>query len=86
MMVLSPGYTTSIQSIQVSLLRLLGGLLLEVDRIEVLHQVWDVVVVIIPGGWPLLILLDGLVGLGQLTQRSQRVGTKLVEDTRNKLG
>lgn len=82
-MVLSPGYTTSVQFIQVSLLHL-SGLSLEVDSIEVLHQVWDVVIVIIPGGWPLLILLDGLVGFGQLTQRSQRIGTELVEDTRNK--
>lgn len=86
MMVLSPRYTISVQLIQVGLLRLLSGLLLEVNGIEVLHQVRDVVVIVIPGGWPLLVLLDSLIGLGQLTQRSQRVGTKLVEDTGNKLG
>lgn len=88
MMVLSPGYTILVQLLQVGLirLRLLSGLLLEIDGIEVVHQVRDIVVVVIPSGWPLLILLDGLVGLGQLTQRSQRVGTKLVENTRNEFG
>lgn len=85
MTVLSPGYTILVQFLQVVLLRLLGGLLLEVDGIEVLHQVWDVIVIVIPSGWPLLVLLDGLVGLGKLTQRSQRVGTKLIEDAGDKL-
>lgn len=86
MMVLSPGYTILVQVLQVALFRLLSRLPFEVDGIEVLHQVRDVIVVVIPSGWTLLVLLDGLVRLGQLTQRSQRVGTKLVEDTGNKFG
>ena len=50
MVVLSPGYMISVQLIQVVFLRLLSGLLLDVDGIEILHQVRDVVVVIIPSG------------------------------------
>ena len=36
--------------------------------------------------WSVLILLDSLIGLCKLSQRSKGVWAKLVEDTRNELG
>ena len=57
------------------------------DGVEVLNEVGDVVVVLIGGArWPLLALLDGLVGLGKLAERRERVRAELVEDARNELG
>jgi len=44
------GYMISVQLIQVVFLRLLSGLLLDVDGVEILHQVRDVVIVVIPSG------------------------------------
>lgn len=56
------------------------------DSVEVLDEVGDIVVVLIgSAGWPLLALLDGLVGLGKLAERRERVRAKLVEDARNEL-
>lgn len=56
-------------------------------HLEVIYQIRDVVVVIICtcARAGRLLLLDVLVGLGELPERCQGVGTELVEDARYEL-
>lgn len=63
----------------------LSGLVLH--GVKVLDEVGDVIIIVICScvRWSLLVLLDSLVGLGELTQRCERVGSELIEDTGNEL-
>ena len=82
----------SLELLELLLLLLLGlaalGSGLVLDGVEVLDKVGDVVVVVVraAGWWPLLALLDGLVRLGELAERRERVGAELVEDAGDELG
>ena len=70
-------------------LLLLGGLRgLVLDSVEVVNKVGDIVIIIVLSScwWPLLALLDSLVGLGELAEGRERVGAELVEDTGHELG
>ena len=55
--------------------------------VKVLHQVGNVVVIVIWGSirWSLLVLLNSLVGFGELAEGRERIGSELVEDTGNEL-
>ena len=64
-----------------------SGLVL--DGVEVVDEVGYVVVIVVlsaAGWWPLLALLDRLVGLGELAEGRERVGAELVEDTGYEFG
>lgn len=58
--------------------------------VKVLDEVRHVVVVVVfrrrAAPWPSTLALDRLIRLGELAQRRERVGAKLVEDARHELG
>ena len=56
------------------------------DVFEVLDEVGDVIVIVISSArWPLLALLNCLVGLGELAEGRERIRTELVENARDEL-
>jgi len=50
------------------------------------NQIWDVIIVILLRTFTAFGLLHGLVALGELSEGSEGVGTKLVENARDELG
>jgi hypothetical protein len=88
---ISVSVSASLRRLQLCLIRLLRL------HIKVLHQVWDIVVVVVfvlstvradagPAGAATVLGLDRLVGLGELAQGGERVRAELVEDARDELG
>ena len=79
---------SSVELLKLRLL-LLGGLRgLVLDSVKVVNKVGDIVIIIVVSScwWPLLALLDSLVGLGELAEGRERVGAELVEDAGHELG
>jgi uncharacterized membrane protein len=88
---ISVSVSASLRRLQLGLIRLLRL------HIKILHQVWDIVVVVFvlstvrsadagAAGAATVLGLDRLVRLGELAQGGERVRAELVEDARDELG